>query len=134
MALNRRQFDQWLRRQLSDERDDEGKCIKLVVRHVGVNKRLEGEVDTISLKKKFPTQDEFTSFCEETANRIDATTHADASGVGGTQSYTIQAFFERSENAVSRFTFRVLGDDEEGNDIVRTADERRLPRPIDASP
>ena len=120
MAFGRKQFEIWLRKQLGSDRD-EGRCTKLVLQHVTSGKKAGGEVVAISIPKKIRDQEAVESLLTDTTTEIENASNADAAGIGGTQSYVISAWFENSERPLARFTFRVMGSDEDDGDLSSEA-------------
>ena len=110
MALKRKEFETWMRRMLCSLDEEDGQCIKLLVSHTTVSKKRGEEVGTIKIPKKVS---DIEAFINEKIDEIINVTIVDADGIGGVQSYQVQAFFEKLENPKSRYTFRVEADDED---------------------
>lgn len=120
--MNRAKFEAWLRKQLFIARD-EGTCNKLVLKHIQIGNKLGNEV--ACLRVPAAVNDDFLVTA---INEVEAAAAADAGGIGGTQSYIVQAFFENdADKALARFTFRVAGDDEEDeNDGLNSEPPNRI--------
>ena len=110
MALERKKFETWMRRMLLSVDEEDGQCIKLVISHTTVSKKRGEEVGTIKIPKAVKDID---AFLNEKIDEIENATVVDADGIGGVQSYQVQAFFEKLEGAKSRYTFRIEADDDE---------------------
>lgn len=106
-------LEKWMRRQLYVERD-EGPCVRLVLKHVGAGNKLGSEVFTAPVPAKADD-----AFIEATINELQTTANQDAGGLGGVQSYVVQAYFKEEEKPLARYTFKVQGadEDEEGSQM-----------------
>jgi hypothetical protein len=117
--MERAAFDKWLRRQVYTDRDDAGRCMRLVLRHVAAGSKVGQEVITINIREPDTNldDDQLRAWEEE----IEQAAIADASGLGGLQSYVVHSYFEHLDKPVARFTFRVEAeadpDDEDSSDL-----------------
>lgn len=112
----RRDFETWVRKQFMVQRA-EGRCTRLLLRHVTQGNKAGNEVASINLP---PEYDEQT--VQEVANEIETSAHTDAGGLGGPQKYMVFAFFEKSEaKPLARFPFLEhasdVGDSDEGDEL-----------------
>lgn len=109
-------LNQWIRKQLYVERD-EGQPARFVLKHVGAGNKLGSEVCAIAVPKN-PAQ-RGDDFVEATIGELEATANQDAGGLGGVQSYVVQAYFHGEEKPLARYTFKVQGadDDDEGGSM-----------------
>ena len=109
-------LNQWIRKQLYVERD-EGQPARFVLKHVGAGNKLGSEVCAIAVPKN-PAQ-RGDDFVEATIGEIESTANQDAGGLGGVQSYVVQAYFVGEDKPLARYTFKVQGadDDDEGGSM-----------------
>ncbi len=109
--MDRKKLEHWIRRQVYDDTDrPEGRCFRLVLKHLGASRR-EGQ--EISGYRVPPAKKCDENWILETVNRLEADSMADAGGIGGVQSYVVLSLFEKSgERPLARFTFREAGHDE----------------------
>ena len=113
--MDNKAFEKWARGQVYNEREDFGKCVRFVLRHLTSGTKAGSEVLTIDTKD--PDDDKLTDWRIE----LEAAATQDASGIGGLQSYVVQSFFEHSKTHVARFTFRVdAGNEDEEGDVNTT--------------
>lgn len=111
--VKKKDIEKWLRNALYVPRD-EGRCSKLVLKHMSAGGKLGGEVCCINVPAN--PRESGDDFVEAALQEIETSAHQDASGMpGAIQSYVVQSFHDGSDKPLSRFAFKMHGaDDEEG--------------------
>lgn len=112
----RRDFETWIRKQVMVQRG-EGRCTRLLLRHVVQGNKVGNEVASIIVPEEWSDE-----WIQDSVNEIETSAHTDAGGIGGPQKYMVFAFFERSEaKPLARFPFLEHasdeGSDEEGAEL-----------------
>jgi len=112
----KKKFESWLKKQLFIERRSEGRCKSFVLRNANPGKlRAEThDVETVDIGDTSPPVDKLNELVEDIANTILEAGDNDAEGLGGVQRYVVHAYYEHSDKPVSRYTFRIMGEEEEG--------------------
>jgi len=102
-------IQQWVRREVAFPEPTRGKCNRVVVKHIGVDRRPQGDV------AQFPVKlEEGSDEIEPLLMQIAEAAQNDANDLNsGVQSYAIYAYFAQDRNYVPRKIFRVSSVDEE---------------------
>jgi hypothetical protein len=110
MAELVKKLEHWLRKQVYIERE-EGRCERFTLRHVLPTGKAGNEVLTQTVPDQLQE-----STCEGIAQEFETAASSDASGLGGVQTYVIQAICGEEGKSVARMTFRVAGEDDNADD------------------
>jgi hypothetical protein len=99
------QISEWLRRQIILRDKDHGDCSRIQLRHLNVERQIQGDVASIPVKLDHGSED-----LEPLLNSICSTAQRDADDLNaGVQNYAIYAFFPQDLNYLPRKVFRVAG-------------------------
>jgi len=103
-------LEQWIKRHVAYPDAKLGKCHKVVVKHLSVDKKPQGDVTQISVKLEEGGEDEIAPLL----NQIADAAQNDANDLNsGVQQYAICAYYTVDRNYVARKVFRVTSVDEE---------------------
>jgi hypothetical protein len=122
--LKRKDLETWIRKNLYVPRE-EGRCSKFILKHIGAGGKLGSEVHCITVPKN--QKEAGDEFVETVMQELESNAHQDACGMpGAIQSYAVQAFFEDSEKPLSRYAFKVHGEDDEEGDSGASEPPNRI--------
>jgi hypothetical protein len=117
--FDRRKMIDFLKRQIMFDKEEYGRCTRVVLRHVSSGGKLGNEIETIIVPASFGKGDKGTGdFIEDTTSNLEAAASNDAAGIGGVQSYCVHAYFKESKDRpLARHTFRHEIIDDEGGEV-----------------
>lgn len=101
-----------------------GSCREVVLQHYSVG----AKGDTVDTWEILPEHRENDSGLRKLAAEIAMSASSDAAGVKGTQTYTLKAFHGDNDKPSGRYTFRVDGDAEGGDDEMGLSSEPPTPK------
>jgi hypothetical protein len=108
-GLIAQQIDSWLRKQVVFEDEEHGRASKIILRHLSVDRKPQGDVATFQVKLD-PGSEEI----EPLVDRICDAAQKDADDMSsGVQNYAIYAYFPMDLNYFPRKVFRVAGNNED---------------------
>jgi hypothetical protein len=106
-------MESWIRKQVLIDRP-EGRCTRLVVKHVSGSRGGGNEIASIVVPDGVSGSDDWIS---SALSEIETSAHTDAGGLGGPQKYMVYAFFSESESKpLARFPFLEHATDSESED------------------
>jgi len=113
-GLIAQQIAEWIRTKIILLKPGRGKCFKLVVRHLNIDRKPQGDVDTIMV----PTDEGLAGEVDMLVNQIVDAAQKDADDIKqGIQNYAVYAYFQNDKNDVPRKIFRVAAEEEMERDI-----------------
>jgi len=104
------QLEQWVRREVAFPEKSRGKCYKVVLKHLTVDRKVQGDVTQFPVKLEEGGEDEIEPLLGQVADAAQTDANDLNSGV---QSYALCAYFTLDKNYVPRKIFRVTSVDEE---------------------
>lgn len=107
-----KQFETWVKRQILEEKKEEGTCIRIVVRHLSSGRKSLGDVEAISIP--LAGDDRTEEFVHDTIRNLWDAAQNDANGLVGVNSYSFVSFRSENPNEPSaRYTARFANETEE---------------------
>lgn len=107
--FNKRTAEDWMRRQVYDRKGD--RATKFVLKHISAGSKMGAEVSSMDVPESI--EDTFFKAC---LAEFESAATADANGVGGIQSYAIQAFCADSDKPMARLSFKIQAEDMDGEE------------------
>lgn len=108
-GLIAQQIDSWLRKQVVFEDEEHGRASKIILRHLSVDRKPQGDVATFPVKLD-PGSEEI----EPLVDRICDAAQKDADDMSsGVQNYALYAYFPQDLNYFPRKVFRVAGNNDD---------------------
>ena len=98
------QIGKWIRHHVLATIDDHGSCYKLVIKHLTVNKKPNGDVGTIKVDKDIASLGGIDHLINEVCDMAQQDANAIHEGV---QSYMLCAYFENDRDYAPRTFFKV---------------------------
>jgi hypothetical protein len=107
------QIESWIRREVAFPDKKLGRCDRIVVRHLNLEKKPQGDVATISV----PLEDEI----DPLLHQISEAAQNDANDLkGGVQLYAVYAYYTNDRTYCPRKVFRVSAEEEMDRDVSPT--------------
>ncbi len=111
------QIESWIRREVAFPEKKLGKCEKVVVRHLNLEKKPQGDVATIPIRLEPGAEDEIDPILHQIADAA----QTDANDLkGGVQLYAVYAYFSGDRSYCPRKVFRVAAEEEMERDVSPT--------------
>jgi hypothetical protein len=110
MGVVESQIEQWIRKEVAfPDKKLRGKCEKVVLRHLSVDKKAQGDVGTFPVRLEEGAEDEIAPLLHQIAEAA----QNDANDIRqGVQSYAVYAYFTIDRNYCPRKIFRVSAEEE----------------------
>lgn len=103
------QIDQWLRKQLVLSNTDHGPCARIMLKHLSIDKKVQGDVASFNVKLDAGSEE-----IQPIINDICDAAQKDANDLNsGVQIYALYAYFPQDLNYLPRKIFRVPGVNED---------------------
>jgi len=110
------QIAEWVRRQVIHVDKAKGRCRKMVVRHVSLDNKVQGDVHTCNIPSD-PGLDGI-EVADRVASEIAEHAQDDAnSQASGIQKYVVMAYFDGDDKYCPRRIFRVMAEEESSGDL-----------------
>lgn len=101
---------EWIRRNVCTFDKERGRCSKLVVRHLTIDKKPDADVHTVNIPGD-PSV-EGTEVADRVILDVAESAQRDANDLGGLQTYAVYAYYSIDKTYVPRKIFRVSAEDE----------------------
>jgi hypothetical protein len=109
-GLIENQIKDWVRRNVCLIDKENGRCHKLLVRHLTVDKKPDADVHTVTLTGD-PSV-EGTEIADRVILDVAECAQRDANDLGGIQNYAVYAYYTNNKTYVPRKVFRVASEDD----------------------
>lgn len=109
-GLIENQIKDWVRRNVCLVDKDKGRCHKLVIRHLTVEKKPDADVHTVGLAGD--PSIEGTEIADKVILDVAEAAQRDANDLGGIQTYAVYAYYTADKSWIPRKIFRVAAEDE----------------------
>lgn len=109
-GLTESSIKEWVRRNVCSFDKERGRCTKLVVRHLTIDKKPDADVHTVNISGD-PAVDG-TEIADRVILDVAECSQRDANDLGGLQTYAVYAYYTLDKNYVPRKVFRVSAEDE----------------------
>ena len=98
------QIGNWIRHNVLTTTPDNGKCYKLIVRHLSVNGKPNGDVGTVKIDDDIQAIDGIEQLIQDVCEMAQGDANAMREGL---QRYAVYAYFDKNRDYVVRTPFRV---------------------------
>ena len=98
------QIGNWIRHNVLTTTTDNGKCYKLIVRHLSVNGKPNGDVGTVKIDDDIQAIDGIEQLIQDVCEMAQGDANAMREGL---QRYAVYAYFDKNRDYVVRTPFRV---------------------------
>jgi hypothetical protein len=109
-GLVENQIKDWVRRNVLLFDKEHGRCYKLIIRHLTIDKKPDADVHTVNLAGDPAV--EGTEIADRVILDVADAAQRDANDLGGIQVYALYAYYAGNKNYVPRKIFRVSAEDE----------------------
>lgn len=110
LGLVENNIKDWVRRNVLTLDAEKGRCHKLVIRHLTVEKKPDADVHTVNIPGD--PSIEGTEIADKVILDIAQAAQRDANDLNGLQTYAVYAYYTTDKNWVPRKIFRVAAEDE----------------------
>jgi hypothetical protein len=115
-GLIENQISHWVRQHVGLHDAENGKCKKLVLRHLTIDRRPQGDVHTFNITEDAGLLG--TEAADKIINQVASHAQRDANDLSsGVQTYAIYAYYTKNANYCPRKIFRVAAEDEIERDV-----------------
>jgi hypothetical protein len=109
------QIGKWIRHHVLASQNDHGNCYKLVVKHLTVNKKPNGDVGSIKVDKDIASLGGIDHLIDEVCEMAQQDANAMREGI---QSYGLYAYFDKDRDYAPRTFFRVSAEEAYDHDAA----------------